>query len=106
MTKKKSGFAQFLGTCARFVWFAFVKLLRWLFIDSFRTLKEAYDFARHPEKKEMIDRKLDVEHRVELQEDKIKRLERLVYAVYQDPSYSKSDKGQHDLKQIQRGTEK
>ncbi|MDP3918927.1 MAG: hypothetical protein Q8Q35_03445 [Nanoarchaeota archaeon] len=102
MAKKKSKIAKFLGTSARFAWFATTKISKLIFIDSFKTLAEAYNHARHPEEKLMLDRKLEADKKADLNQDKIKRLERLMHSVYNDPTYSKSDKGQDDLKQLRR----
>ncbi|MFH1972899.1 MAG: hypothetical protein ABIJ18_05480 [archaeon] len=97
---KKNKFAKFLGTIFRFVWIAFVKMLKWLFVDSVKTLALALFLARNPEEKEKIDRKLELEKKMEVHDERINRVERLIYSVYNDPEYSKSDKGKHDLKVV------
>ncbi|MAG78097.1 hypothetical protein CL616_01900 [archaeon] len=94
----KNKFVKFLATVFRFIWFAVIRVLKWLFVDLFKTLAKALHLARNPEEKYKIDRKLDSEKRLSVHDERIERVERLIYSVYNDPEYSKSDKGKHDLK--------
>ena len=89
-----------LGKIFRFFGLLIYHILKWLFVDSVKTISRAIKYAKNPQEKHKIDRKLDVEKKVDLHSENIKRLERLTYAVYNDPEYSKSDKGKHDLKKL------
>jgi len=73
-------------------------MLKWLFVDSIKTLAKALYLARNPNENEKINRRLDSEKKLEVHDERIERVERLIYSVYNDPEYSKSDKGKHDLK--------
>ncbi len=99
MKKKK----KHLGRLVLFIGYSTKSLLKLIFVDSFKIIKRSYIYAKNPEKKLMLNRKLEVEKKVEVQEQKIKRLERLVYSVFNDPDYSNSDKGRNDIKEIRRG---
>jgi hypothetical protein len=94
MTKKKSKTGKVIGKTGRFFYYV-----------AKGSLRDAYHFARFPEKKVMLDRKLEVEKRTDVHEDRIKRVERLIYSMFNDPSYSKSNKGQDDIKEIRRNLE-
>lgn len=94
----KNKFAKFLATMFRFIWIAIVRILKWLFVDLFKTLAKALYLARNPEENTKINRNLDSEKKLSLHDERIERVERLIYSVYNDPEYSKSDKGKHDLK--------
>jgi len=97
---KKNKFAKFLGTTFRFIWIAIIRMLKWLFVDSVKTMALALFLARNPHEKDKIDRKIEIEKKMEVYDERINRVERLIYSVYNDPEYSKSDKGKHDLKVV------
>ena len=100
MAKNKSNLARFCGKSIRFGYLSVKSLTKLILIDSFVIVKDSYKHARYPETKDRLDRKLDSEKKLTLHENKIKRLERLIYSIYNDPSYSKSDKGKDDLKEL------
>jgi len=94
----KNKFVKFLATIFRFIWIVIVRILKWLFVDLFKTLAKALYLARNPEENTKINRNLDSEKKLSVHDERIERVERLIYSVYNDPEYSKSDKGKHDLK--------
>ena len=102
-SKKKGTTARFVGTTARFGFYSIKYTLKWLFVDSILLVRDAYKHARHPEVKEKLDRELELKKKVDLYERKIKRLERLTYAIHKDPNYVGSDRGKDDIKELQRG---
>jgi len=97
---KKNKTAKFLGSVFRFFWHATVNLFKWVFVSLPMTIILAAKYAKNPDEKEKIDRKLEVEKKQEVHDERIERVERLIYSVYNDPEYSKSDKGKHDLKTL------
>ncbi|MBT3324366.1 hypothetical protein HN681_03335 [archaeon] len=99
MKKKKKHF----GKLILFVGYSIKGLLKLLFVDSFKMIKRSYSYAKNPEKKLMLNRELELEKKVKVQEKKIKRLERLVYSIFNDPDYVNSDKGKNDVKEIRSG---
>ncbi len=94
----KNKFTKFLSTVIRFIGLGIYHMMKWLFVDSIKTLAKALYFARHPDENQKINRRLDSEKKLEVHDERIERVERLIYSVYNDPEYSKSDKGKHDLK--------
>jgi len=104
MTKKRKGIAaKIIGTTVRFGFYSARYTLKWLFVDSFLLIRNSYNHARYPEVKNKLDRELELKKKVDLYEKKIKRLERLTYAIHKDPSYVGSDKGKDDIVELQRG---
>lgn len=95
---KKNKFAKFLGKIFRGIWFIVKGLFKWLFVDLFRTVRLAVKYAKNPGENKKVNRDLDANKKLEVHDERIERVERLVYSVYNDPEYSKSEKGQHDLK--------
>ena len=75
-------------------------LLKWLLVDLFKTIAKAIKHTKYPEERRKINRTMAVEKKVEIHDERIKRVERLIYSVYEDPEYSKSDKGKHDIKKL------
>ncbi len=77
-----------------------VTVLKTVFIDLFINFKQAWLYAFNPEEREKMKRKLESEKMVNLLKERIEILERLLYSVFEDPSYTKSDKGKYDLKKL------
>tara|TARA_Y100000310_G_scaffold345502_1_gene465710 strand:+ start:12590 stop:12907 length:318 start_codon:yes stop_codon:yes gene_type:complete len=102
MARKRSKTGKAIGKTARFFWLVTKGGAKLICVDSFRVLKDSYHYAKNPEKKMMLDRKLEVEKRVDHHEHRVNRMERLVYSMFNDPSYSKSNKGQDDLKELEK----
>ena len=89
---------NFLGKIFRFIWLLIKGLMQWLFVDLFRNVRLAVKYARNPAEESKVNRELDAQKKLEVHDERIERVERLVYGVYNDTEYSKSAKGQHDLK--------
>ena len=102
MAKRRSKTGKAVGKTAKFIWLLTKGGAKLLFVDSMRVVRDSYHFAKYPEKKLRLDRKLEVEKRVDHHEQRVKRMERLVYSMFNYPSYSKSNKGQDDLKELER----
>jgi hypothetical protein len=77
-----------------------VAVFKTVFIDLFVNFKYAWLYAFNPEEREKMKRKLESEKMVNLLKERIEILERLLYSVFEDPSYTKSDKGKYDLKKL------
>ena len=95
---RRNKFAKFLGKMFRTVWFVIKGLFKWFFVGLPRTLKLAVKYAKDPSESGKVNRELEAGKRLDVHSERIERVERLVYSVYKDPEYSKSEKGQHDLK--------
>ncbi len=79
-----------------------VGLMKTLFIDLFLNLKQAWIFSFNPEEREKMNRKIEAEKKVKILDDRLKVVERLLYSVFEDPSYTKFDKGKYDLKELKK----
>ncbi|MEK6937117.1 MAG: hypothetical protein AABW58_03535 [Nanoarchaeota archaeon] len=51
-----------------------------------------------------IKQELETKHLLNLVNERLKRVERLVYSIFNDPDYIKRDKGKHDLKELEKET--
>ncbi len=75
-------------------------VLKTVFFDIFINFKHAWIYAFNPEEYEKMKRKLEAEKKVNLLDDRLKTVERILYSIFEDPSYTKSEKGKYDLKQL------
>ena len=58
------------------------------------------DYYFDSKKRKQVKRELATEKMVKLLDEKVKRLERLLYSVFEDPEYVKSNRGKDDLKEL------
>lgn len=80
-----------------------VAVLKTVFVDLFINFKHSWTYTFNPEERDKMKRKLEAEKMVKLLDERLKAVERLLYSVFEDPSYTKSDKGKYDLKQLKKG---
>lgn len=79
-----------------------VAVLKTVFIDLFVNFKHSWVYTFNPGEREKMKRKLESEKMVKLLDERLKSVERLLYSVFEDPSYTKSNKGKYDLKQLKK----
>jgi len=79
-----------------------IAILKTIFVDIFINLKHAWIYTFNPEERDKMKRKLEAEKMAKLLNERVKTVERLLYSVFEDPSYTKSDKGKYDLKQLKK----
>lgn len=77
-----------------------VAALKVVFVDFFINLNHFWLYTFNPEEREKMKRKLESEKMVNLLKDRLETVERLLYSVFEDPSYTKSDKGKYDIKKL------
>ncbi len=65
-------------------------------------MKTAKTYAFNPEEKLKIKRELESQKRIDVMNEKLLRVERLLYGIYEDPEYAKSERGKSDLKELQK----
>lgn len=65
-------------------------------------MKTAKTYAFNPEEKLKIKRELESQKRIDVINEKLLRVERLLYGIYEDPEYAKSERGKSDLKELQK----
>ena len=75
-------------------------VLKTIFIDIFVNFKQAWIYAFNPEEYKKMKHKLEAEKKVNLLDERLKTVERLLFSIFEDPSYTKSEKGKYDLKQL------
>ena len=75
-------------------------VLKTVFVDIFVNFKHAWIYTFKPEERDKMKRKLEAEKMVKILDDRLKIVERLVYSIFKDPSYTRSNKGKYDLKQL------
>lgn len=81
-----------------------VAFLKTIFLDLFINFKHAWIYTFNPEERDKMKHKLEAEKMTKLLNDRMKTVERLLYSIFEDPSYPKSDKGKYDLKQLKKET--
>lgn len=81
-------------------------LFKTVFIDLFKNIGIFMLFAFKPEEKKKLKNKLEAEKMVKLLEDRLKSVERLLYAIYNDPEYVKRKEGKYDLKELGKAVKK
>ncbi|MBL7101067.1 MAG: hypothetical protein ISS23_03880 [Nanoarchaeota archaeon] len=77
-------------------------VLKTVFLDLFINFKHSWLYTFKPGERDKIKRKLEAEKMAKLLDGRLKTIERLLYSVFEDPSYPKSDKGKYDLKQLKK----
>lgn len=78
----------------------FYAFFRTITIDLYKNVKLYIIIFTNKEERDKIKKKLDLEKKQEITDKRLERLERLVYAIYNDPTYTKRDEGQYDLKEL------
>jgi len=98
LKKKKN----YLSVFFKLIYYVVYFVLKTVTVDLFYNLRYAIVFSFNPEEKDKIKRKMESEKMVEMIKDRLRVLERLVYAMNDDPDYLKSDKGKFDLKELKK----
>lgn len=80
-------------------------LIYTLTVSLYKNMKKAKVYAFNPEEKKKIKRDVESEKLVTLMNERLHRVERLVYGIYEDPEYAKSDRGKSDLKELRQETQ-
>lgn len=70
------------------------------FIDFPKNIKEKHTYSFNVEKRKQLKQELEITKKVGLMEDRVKRLERLIYSVFEDPEYTKRESGKQDVKEL------
>jgi hypothetical protein len=77
--------------------------MKTIFIDIFKNIKLAWIYTFNPEKRNQINREMEASKLAQLLDERLKVVERLLYAVYSDPEYIKTNKGKSDLTELKKG---
>ncbi|MFH0798080.1 MAG: hypothetical protein V1906_01570 [Candidatus Woesearchaeota archaeon] len=93
-------FIKFIGKVLNAIFSVVVAVLKTVFADLPKNVVMYFKMATNKEEREKITRKLEMEKKQELMDDRLGRVERLVYAVYNDPAYAKRKEGEYDIKKL------
>lgn len=77
-------------------------VLKTVFVDIFINFKQSWIYTFNPEERDKMKRKLGAEKMTKRLNERLKSVERLLYSVFKDPSYTKSDKGKYDIDQLKK----
>ena len=86
----------------RVIGFSIWAFLKTITVSLYKNIEEQTQFAVHPHKKEQLSRSMTTDKKTKVIEERLKTVERLTYAIHNDPTYVKSDKGQHDIKELKK----
>ena len=67
-------------------------VLKTIFLDLFRNIKKETIYAFNKEEKMRIKQELETKKFIDIVNERLKRIERLVYSIFHDPDYIKRDK--------------
>ncbi|RLJ01997.1 MAG: hypothetical protein DRP08_04950 [Candidatus Aenigmatarchaeota archaeon] len=104
--KKKRRFLKVLKITILIIANIVVAVAKTIFIDLFKNLKQYIIYAVRPEEKERIKMKLTTEKTISLINERLQRLERLVYSIFEDPEYTKRKEGKYDIKELKKEVQK
>ena len=97
-------FSTLLWNSTKFLGYFIIKIFYTITIDLYKNTRLAFIYAFKPEEKATIKRTLEAEKMVTLINERLKRVERLLYSIYEDPDYGTSDRGKNDLKELKKET--
>ncbi len=83
-----------------------IAVLKTIFVDLFKNIRLYIIMATNKEEREKIRRKLDMEKEIKLLNIRLKVVERLLYSVFNDPSYTKRDEGKIDMDDLEKEAKK
>ncbi len=103
MSQRKTGYQKIIQAIIvpiKFL-FALIKaILRTLFLDLFINMKKEVVYMFNEAEKKKIKEEIETKKLVDLINERLKRIERLVYSMFHDPEFIKRDKGKADLKDL------
>ena len=79
-----------------------IAIIKSISVDLVLNIRDAFIYSFKPEKRKELKRSLEADKMVKLLNERLKRVERLLYSVFEDPSYAKSNKGKFDLKELKK----
>jgi len=85
-----------------FIIYIILAVLKTIFIDTFKNIHYFSLKIINPEKAKTMKEELKTKHLLELFDERLKRLERLLYGIVEDASYIKRPKGKYDIKNLKR----
>ena len=103
MQQKKNGYHKLIKVIvvpSKFIYALIKGILKTIFLDLFRNIKKEIIYTFNEVERKKIKTELETEKLVDLINERLKRIERLIYSMFNDPEYIKRDKGKTDLKEL------
>ena len=104
MQQKRPGYQKTLIKLvtipSRFLYAILKAILKTLFLDLFINMKKEVIYIFNPMERDKIKSEIETKRLLDLVNDRLKRIERLVYSIFSDPEYIKRDHGKSDLKEL------
>ena len=103
MLQRKNGYQIIIRAIVvpiKFLFAVLTGILKTIFLDLFRNIKKEVVYMFNEVERKKIKAELETEKLVDLINERLKRIERLVYSMFSDPEYIKRDKGKFDLKEL------
>jgi len=100
--KKRSKGLNVIKTFFQLIFNILTAIFITVFIDLFKNILQYITYTFHPEEKEKIKMKLTMEKTIKLINERLQRIERLVYSMFEEPEYTKRKEGKSDLKDLQK----
>lgn len=104
MQQKKNGYQktliQVIIIPIKFLYSLIKGIIKTVFIDLFVNIKKETIYTFDKVERDKIKTEIETRKLTELINERLKRTERLLYSIFNDPDYIKRDKGKADLKEL------
>ena len=103
MLQRKNGYQRIIKAIEvpiKFLYAFFKALLKTLFLDLFRNIKKETIYTFNEVERMKIKEELETRKLLNLVNERLRRVERLLYSIFHDTEYIKRDKGKYDLKDL------
>ena len=103
MSQKNNGYQKIIRLIVvpvKFLYSLIKGILKTLFLDLFRNIKKEVIYTFDEVERMKIKEELETKKVISSINERLKRIERLVYSIFHDPEYVKRDKGKDDLKEL------
>ncbi len=88
------------------VWEVILAIFKTFTVSLYKNIKRGVIFAMRPEERNKLKRDLKYEKMAGLLDERVRRAERLLYSMFEDMEYQKSNKGKNDLKELKKEVKK
>ena len=105
MRQKKNGYQKIIKVILvpiKFIYALLKGILKTIFLDLIRNIKKEVIYCFNEVERMKIKEELETKKLVNLINERLKRIERLVYSMFHDSEYIKRDKGKDDLKELEK----
>ncbi len=104
MQQKKNGYQktliQVIIVPIKFLYSLTKGIIKTLFVDLFVNIKKETIYTFNKVERDRIKTEIETRKLIDLVNERLKNVERLVYSIFNDPDYIKRDKGKTDLKEL------